>query len=44
MVAYYRTFSSLVTALLPALSVHLRRLDVTPDLYLLDWLLSLYTR
>uniref|UniRef100_A0A6A7G0G3 TBC1 domain family member 14 n=1 Tax=Hirondellea gigas TaxID=1518452 RepID=A0A6A7G0G3_9CRUS len=43
MSAYYRTYSTLLTAVLPALSVHLRRLDVTPDLYLLDWVLSLFT-
>ncbi|KAF2354427.1 Rab-GTPase-TBC domain [Trinorchestia longiramus] len=44
MVAYYRTHSSLVAALLPTLHTHLQKLQVTPDLYLLDWVLSLFTR
>ncbi|XP_018007619.1 uncharacterized protein LOC108665381 [Hyalella azteca] len=44
MLAYYRTHSSLVASLLPVLHAHLQKLQVTPDLYLLDWVLSLFTR
>ena len=38
------SFSSLLTAHLPALSAHFTRLGLRPDLYLLDWLMTLFSR
>ena len=41
---HYSTFSSHLTSHLPALAAHFTRLGLRPDLYLLDWLMTLYSR
>lgn len=44
MCAYYQTFETLLAANLPALATHLQDIGVTPDLYVLDWLLTVFSR
>ncbi|XP_071520095.1 uncharacterized protein [Panulirus ornatus] len=44
MCAYYQTFEELLAANLPHLADHLRNIKVTPDLYVLDWLLTVFAR
>ena len=44
MASHYSSFSSLLTAHLPSLSAHFTRLGLRPDLYLLDWLMTLFSR
>ena len=41
---HYYTFSSHLASHLPALADHFTRLALRPDLYLLDWLMTLYSR
>ncbi|XP_042225776.1 TBC1 domain family member 14-like isoform X2 [Homarus americanus] len=44
MCAYYKTFEELLAANLPLLADHLQNIGVTPDLYVLDWLLTVFAR
>ncbi|KAK3851910.1 hypothetical protein Pcinc_041471 [Petrolisthes cinctipes] len=44
MEAYYQTFEELLGANLPQLADHLHSIGVTPDLYVLDWLLTVFAR
>ncbi|XP_045124640.1 TBC1 domain family member 14-like isoform X1 [Portunus trituberculatus] len=44
MCAYYQTFEALLAANLPSLATHLQNIRVTPDLYVLDWLLTVFSR
>ena len=44
MSAYYHTFEELLNENCPRLAKHLRELKVSPDLYLLDWLLTVFAR
>ena len=41
---HYSTFSSLLTSHLPALATHFSKLGLRPDLYLLDCVMTLYSR
>jgi len=41
---YYSSFSSQLSAQLPALAAHFSRLGLRSDLYLLDWLMTLFSR
>ena len=41
---YYTTFSSQLTSHLPSLAAHFTRLGLRSDLYLLDWLMTLFSR
>nr|XP_027237732.1 TBC1 domain family member 14-like [Penaeus vannamei] len=44
MCAYYNAFEELLAINLPHLAEHLRNIEVTPDLYILDWLLTVFSR
>ncbi|XP_042856784.1 TBC1 domain family member 14-like [Penaeus japonicus] len=44
MCAYYNAFEELLVMNLPYLAEHLRNIEVTPDLYILDWLLTVFSR
>ncbi|KAK7066370.1 hypothetical protein SK128_001112 [Halocaridina rubra] len=44
MCAYYQAFEELLVANLPSLGDHLKNIGVTPDLYILDWLLTVFSR
>lgn len=44
MEAYYKTFEELMGVNLPQLADHLHSIGVTPDLYVLDWLLTVFAR
>ncbi|CAL4141674.1 unnamed protein product [Meganyctiphanes norvegica] len=44
MSAYYSTYEELLTANLPAVAKHLQELCVTPDMYILDWILTVFAR
>ena len=41
---HYSSFSSLLATHLPALATHFSKLGLRPDLYLLDWVMTLYSR
>ena len=44
MEGYYSNFSSLMRAHLPEVSAHLEGLGLRPDMYLIDWIMTLYGR
>jgi len=44
MESYYSNFSSLMRAHLPEVSAHLEGLGLRPDMYLIDWIMTLYGR
>ena len=44
MCAYYKTFEELLLENCPKLAEKLKELNVTPDLYILDWLLTIFAR
>nr|XP_045597853.1 TBC1 domain family member 14-like [Procambarus clarkii] len=44
MCAYYKAFEELLAANLPLIAEHLQTIGVTPDLYVLDWLLTVFAR
>ncbi|KAK8724067.1 hypothetical protein OTU49_011428 [Cherax quadricarinatus] len=44
MCAYYKAFEELLADNLPLLAEHLQNIGVTPDLYVLDWLLTVFAR
>ena len=44
MEACYTEHSRQLAAHLPALAAHFSRLGLRPDLYLLDWVMTLYSR
>ncbi|XP_068207350.1 TBC1 domain family member 14-like [Palaemon carinicauda] len=44
MCAYYETYEELLAVNLPSLAEHLKNIGVTPDLYILDWLLTVFSR
>ena len=44
MEACYTEHSRQLAAHLPALAAHFTRLGLRPDLYLLDWVMTLYSR
>ncbi|XP_041670940.1 TBC1 domain family member 12-like isoform X2 [Cheilinus undulatus] len=44
MFRYFRCFQLFFEESLPRLFLHFRSSDVTPDLYLMDWILSLYLK
>ncbi|XP_076034464.1 TBC1 domain family member 12-like isoform X2 [Oratosquilla oratoria] len=44
MCAYYQTFEDLLFENLPNLASHMKLIGVTPDLYVLDWLLTVFAR
>ncbi|CAJ1081305.1 TBC1 domain family member 12-like isoform X2 [Xyrichtys novacula] len=44
MLRYFGTFQVFFEDALPRLFLHFRSSGVTPDLYLMDWILSLYTK
>ena len=41
---HYDTFTTHLASHLPALAAHFTRLALRPDLYLLDWLMTLFSR
>ncbi|KAJ4919961.1 hypothetical protein JOQ06_000198, partial [Pogonophryne albipinna] len=44
MLRYFRAFQVILQEFLPRLFLHFQSAGVTPDLYLLDWILSLYLK
>ena len=44
MSSHYSSFSALLLSHLPALAAHFTRLGLRPDLYLLDWLMTVFSR
>lgn len=44
MCAYYQTYEELLAVNLPSVAEHLKNIGVTPDLYILDWLLTVFSR
>ncbi|XP_039991932.1 TBC1 domain family member 12-like isoform X2 [Xiphias gladius] len=44
MVRYFGAFQVFLEETLPRLFLHFQSLGLTPDLYLMDWILSLYTK
>ena len=44
MSAYYATYTALLRENLPALWQHMEAEGVTPDLYLVDWLYTLFSK
>ncbi|XP_074519643.1 TBC1 domain family member 12-like isoform X2 [Halichoeres trimaculatus] len=44
MLRYFAAFQVFLEEALPRLSLHFQSSGVTPDLYLMDWILSLYTK
>lgn len=44
MAAYYATYTALLCDNLPALGAHMESEGVTPDLYLVDWLYTLFSK
>ncbi|XP_026171165.1 TBC1 domain family member 12-like isoform X1 [Mastacembelus armatus] len=44
MCRYFRTFQVFLEETLPRLFLHFQSLGLSPDLYLMDWILSLYTK
>ena len=44
MSSHYSSFSALLLSHLPVLAAHFTRLGLRPDLYLLDWLMTVFSR
>ena len=42
MEGYYASFSSLLSAHLPLIAEHLSSVGLRPELYLLDWIMTLF--
>ena len=40
----YSCFTKQLSSTLPQLAAHFSRLGLRPDLYLLDWIMTLYSR
>lgn len=40
----YTSFTKQLTSTLPQLASHFSRLGLRPDLYLVDWIMTLYSR
>ena len=41
---YYNTFSTHLSSNLPSLASHFSRLGLRPDLYILDWWMTLFSK
>ncbi|CAG0888623.1 unnamed protein product [Cyprideis torosa] len=44
MMPYFKAFETALSSYLPLLAAHFQSLSLSPELYLLDWLMSLYTK